>query len=98
MDSLSCSSQAKEYEIVGFVLAQMFSVYSCPDRDLIQEPFLTFGNRQSDDDYVCYILTLGTKPSHRRCGLGSKLMDICINCCRKTMICAAVSEIYFLIL
>lgn len=89
--SLSSVTENGSNEIVGFILAQMFSANNCPDSDLIQAPIVSFGSSESDDDYVCYILTLGTKPSHRRTGLGSKLVDICVSCCKKTKICAAVS-------
>lgn len=73
-------------EIVGFILAQMMPISKCNERSYL------FRSPPSEDDQVCYVLTLGTKGKFRRAGLGSELLRICVESCRKVSNCGAVSS------
>ena len=57
--------------ICGFILAQFITIDNFEDPDLIDNP--------GRDACVCYILTLGLSPNHRRSGLGTQLLHQCEN-------------------
>jgi ribosomal protein S18 acetylase RimI-like enzyme len=75
---------ASNNEVIGFVIAQLFPMNECDDKDLF-----TFGYEAKS---VCYILTLGLKKDYRRIGLGSKLISFCIDYSCSNPYCGAVSS------
>eukprot|EP01035_Chromulina_nebulosa_P038703 gene38703-52286_t len=83
-------SESESYEIVGFILAQLTPFSRCADRNNLRSKWLYSWNDGGDDEMVCYILTLGTKPSYRRTGLGSKLINICVSSCQTTQLCSSI--------
>ncbi len=71
-------------KIVGFILAQLFYVHAAEDRDLFAVSF-------SGPESVLYILTLGLDDNHRRTGLGTELVNLCIDHAKENTKCGAVS-------
>jgi ribosomal protein S18 acetylase RimI-like enzyme len=70
-------------EIVGFVIAQIQQLDLCEDKDLFRIA--------STARKICYILTLGMKETHRRFGLGTKLINLCTEYSKFFLDCGAVS-------
>ena len=70
---------------MGFILAQICYASTCEDTNMF--------SYENADDIVCYILTLGTKVSHRREKLGTKLINMCIDFCQSKPNCASVSKL-----
>jgi len=70
-------------EVVGFIMCQFIASSSCDDAaDLF--------DAGSEPGEVLYILTLGLSRSHRRCGLGSALLQMCVEHANVNRFCGAV--------
>lgn len=85
-------NKEEEEEIVGFIIAQTINILSCDDK------FDLFSNENEQPNEVCYILTLGLKREMRRTGIGSVLLQQCIEFASRYETCGAVSyiDIYYL--
>jgi ribosomal protein S18 acetylase RimI-like enzyme len=57
-------------KIIGFIFFQLMLVDECEDKDLFVG--------ENSVDSVIYILTLGVDNDYRRCGLGAKLISVCM--------------------
>ncbi len=68
-------------EIVGFIFYQFIDQADVEDRGLFRY----------DPPQVCYILVFGLTARYRRKGIGSKLMEMCLNDCRNNPLCGGVS-------
>lgn len=69
--SLAVKKIHEKEEIVGFILAQTMSISSCDDVNGIFES-------TDEPNQVCYILTLGLRRDQRRSGIGSILLQQCV--------------------
>ena len=89
----SCIATTESGSIVGFILAQIFDYPSqCEDKCL-------FAN-ESTISKICYVITLGVIEQARQTGLGSILLQYCIQYAKSVPECGAVSSrfvLYFLV-
>ena len=79
-------------EIVGFLLAQTMLTSSCEEQNDL------FSNENEQSKEVCYILTLGLKREMRRSGIGSILLQQCIQFASRIETCGAVINFFLLTL
>ena len=69
--------------IAGFLFAQFEDMPSCEDGDIL------FPHDEKPKQMM-YILTLGVRREYRRSGLGSKLLDVCIERTIRESACGGV--------
>ena len=72
--------------IAGFILAQFLNY----NRNSTETTGLF--DTDSEPLEVCYILTLGLRDIYRRIGLGSRLVQFCVQYAMKNVSCGAVSN------
>lgn len=76
--------------IAGFLFAQFEDIPSCEDADIL------FPHDEKPKQMM-YILTLGVRREYRRSGLGSKLLDMCIDKAVRESECGGVILIKLLV-
>jgi len=91
-----CVDKASQ-RVVGFIFAQIQSESEAEDKSLLgnraalASPATAIAsNSSSSQRRVCYILTLGLETAYRRFGLGTQLLDHCIDHARSDADCGAV--------
>lgn len=82
-------NNAKE-SIAGFLFAQFEEMRSCEDSDIL------FPHDEKPKQMM-YILTLGVRREYRRSGLGSKLLDVCIEKAIRESECGGVTLVQLLL-